>query len=407
MIKENSKIKKILLIILLLSIVLLNSEDITASTATTLRELKNELAALKSEESESNEKVESTQEEITANNKEIAEAYAKIESAKNSIEISEKKIEESNMEIEHLSEIAAELLVMYEQLQNQDTYMSFVTASSTLTELVMRIDAITMLSDYNEQTIISLEQLIIENEEEKISLIQKQEELNKNIDIYQEKIIALKDDLQHFAEITEDIEDQIKNQEKLIDYYEDLGCELDQNLNDCVSIANNISWMKPTNYGYISSAYGYRYIWGSYSFHNGIDVAGNAEGTPIYSTAAGTVSAVTYYSSCGGNKVYVHSYVDGKAYTISYLHLLSINVKVGDKVTTDTKIGTVGGGAQTSHYDACSTGAHLHYGVSTGFYLGFGPDSYSSYTTYVANAIEPPGFPDKYGSYYSRTAWFD
>ena len=70
---------------------------------------------------------------------------------------------------------------------------------------------------------------------------------------------------------------------------------------------------------------------GYYKFHNGIDL-GIGEGTKIYAAASGTVAAITKKSSCGGNKVYVHSYVNGKAYTHYYFHLLKIDVKVGDKV---------------------------------------------------------------------------
>ncbi|MFI3260742.1 MAG: peptidoglycan DD-metalloendopeptidase family protein [bacterium] len=396
---------KIFMVILLISIIIVDSMPVTAVAATTLRDLKNELAALVQEKTTSENQVNSTEAQINANNKEIAEAYTAIEEAKNNIIISEKKIEETNEEIENLSVIAAELLVMYEQMQNQDTYMSFVTASSSLTELIMRLDAITMLTDYNEQTILTLENLIIENEKEQVLLVKTQEELKGNIATYESKIVSLQGDLKYFAEITEDIDDQINNQQKLIEYYEDLGCGLDQNLDECVEIANNVSWMKPLNYGIVTSLFGYRYIWGSYSFHNGIDIGGNAEGTKVYSIAAGTVAAITERSSCGGNKVYVHSYVDGKAYTAAYLHLLNINVKVGDKVTTDTVVGTIGGGSGT-WWDTCTTGAHLHLTIATGFYLGGGSDSYSNYYTYVANSIEPPGFPGLYNSFSSRTAWF-
>lgn len=408
MIKNNIiKIFKYSVFAALIVAVFIDISNIDAEVATTLRDLKNELEILKAEKEESDENVDNTESQIAANNEEIATAYSKIEEAEAAIEISEKKIEESNIEIEELSETAAQLMILYEQLQNQDTYLSFITASSSLTELIMRIDAINQLLEYNEKTITTLENLIVENEQEQISLIKSQEELAENIADYKEKIEALEDDLQYFAEITEDIDDQINNQETLIEYYEDLGCELDQNLEDCVEIANNVTWLKPLEYAYVTSEFGYRYIFGSWSFHNGIDLGGNAEGTPVYASVAGTVAAITVKSSCGGNKVYIHSYVDGEPYTTAYLHLLTINVEVGDQVTTDTMIGTVGGGSQTSSYDSCSTGAHLHFTVATGFYLGGGSDSYSSYSTYVANSIEPPGYPDLYGKFYSRTAWFD
>ncbi len=404
MIKKKSNC---LFIVLIIFILFHSTEVVNAKSANTLRDLQNELQGLKNSKAESDAKTKSTEDEINQKNEDIASSYVKIEEATADIEISKNKIEESNVKIEELTGVAGELMVLYEKLQNQDTYLSFVTDSSTLTELIMRVDAINELLKYNKDTINSLEKLIIENEEEQVKLIKSQETLEKNIISYQSKIEKLEGDLQYFAQITEDIDDQIKNQQKLIDYYEDLGCKIDQDLDECVKIANNVRWMKPLNYGYVTSLFGYRYIWGSYSFHNGIDLGGNKEGTPVYASVAGTVAAITYKSSCGGNKVYIHAYVDGKPYTTAYFHLLTINVKVGDQVSTDTMVGTVGGGKQTMSYDKCSTGAHLHFTVAKGFYLGGTSGSYSNYSTFVANSIEPPGFPNLHGSFNSRTTWFD
>lgn len=402
MMKKILKSKVLILLILCIVSVPINIE---AASPKTLNDMYKELNSLKSQKTENDNKTYNTEKEIATKNQDIAKSYEAIEQAKIDIQISEKRIEESNKEIEKLSETAAELMLMYEKLQNQDTYLSFVTGANSLTDLIMRIDAITQLMDYNQETIVKLENLIKENKAEKTNLIKTQETLEKNIKSYEKKIDSLENDLRYFSEIVEDIDDQIKNLNSNIKHYENLGCKPNQDLDECVAIANNASWLKPLNYGYITSGFGYRYIWGKYSFHNGIDMGGNREGTPVYASVSGTVAALTWYSSCGGNKVYIHSYVDGKPYTTAYFHLLTINVKVGDKVTTDTKIGTVGGGAQTKHYDRCSTGAHLHFTVANGFYLGGGAHGYSSYSTFVARSIEPPGYPNLYGSFNSRYAW--
>ena len=82
------------------------------------------------------------------------------------------------------------------------------------------------------------------------------------------------------------------------------------------------------------------------------------------------------------------------------MHLLTINVSVGDKVTNQTIVGTVGGGKGTP-WDSCSTGAHLHFGLGTGWY----GTTYTSYAKWVANLVDPKNYlklPD-YGKYfYSR-----
>ena len=400
------KYTKILFIFLIVFSLFCQPIEVDAKSAETLRELKKELNDLKKQKNDSDKKEENTKDEINDKNKQIQDAYFAIEKANSDIEASKKKIEESNKEITELSKIAGELMVLYEQMQNNDGYLEFVTGASSLTELIMRMDAIDSLLDYNKETIDKLENLIVSNEKEQVSLIKKQDDLKKSISSYESSIAGLKEDLKYFAEITEDIDDQIKNQQTLINYYEDLGCKIDQNLTDCVSIANNRGWVKPLDYGYVTSLFGYRYIFGKYSFHNGIDLGGNREGTNVYSTTSGTVAAITRRSSCGGNKVYVHAYVNGAPYTMAYLHLRDIKVSVGDKVNINTVVGTVGGGASTP-WDRCTTGAHLHFTVAKGFYLGGGSGSYSSYSTYVARSIKPPGFPGLYGKFYSRTAWFD
>ncbi len=407
MIKKGlNLIGKVLLIVLVVSPYILEPMVVNAQSADTLRELRDELSALESKKNETSGNVAATQDQINKQNQEIADAYANIEKSNNDIALAEQKIAESEVEIDKLQEDASALMVMFEQLNNNEVYLEYVTGASSMTDLIMRTDAINQLLEYNKNTIDTLENLILENEQATLDLIEHKDTLSKNIVEYEKKISSLSVDLASFTEISEDIDDQIKNQRSLIEYYENLGCKEDQSLTECVAVANNVSWLKPFDYGVVTSIYGYRYLWGRLDFHNAVDIGGNWEGTPIYSITNGTVSAVTYRSGCGGTKVYVHSYVNGQAYTVSYLHLLQHNVNVGDKVTTNTVIGTVGGGSQT-WWDSCSTGAHLHLGVATGFYLGGGPDGYSSYSTYVARAIEPPGYPGLYGAFYSRTQWFD
>ncbi len=371
----------------------------------TLAGLRDELADLKAQRNETNANVDNTQSQINSNNQEISNAYSSIEQAKIDIELALKEIDDTNIKIEETAAHVSELMVLFEQISNNDSYLEYATGAANMTDLIMRTDAVNQLLDYNKTQIDELERLINSNEQKQLDLINQQDQLEKNIVDYENKIDSLEVDLAGFVEISEDIDDQIKNQEALIEYYDDIGCEENEDLDACLSrVGNNINnsgFKKPTNYGVVTSLFGYRWLWGSYSFHNAVDIGGNREGTPVYSTTNGTVAAVTYRSSCGGTKVYIHSYVNGEPYTMSYLHLLVASVSVGDHVTTQTQIGTVGGGTQT-WWDNCSTGAHLHYGVATGFYLGGGAHGYSSYSTYVASAIEPPGYPGLYGTYNSR-----
>ena len=125
-----------------------------------------------------------------------------------------------------------------------------------------------------------------------------------------------------------------------------------------------------------------------YTMHNGVDIGGNSTGTKVFSAAAGKVNKVVNKSSCGGNMVYIQHTVNGKKYRTVYMHLHTIKVKVGDIVTANTQIGTVGGGES---YDACSTGPHLHFGLLKGW---------EGYTYYdPRNYVNLPG---KGGRFYTR-----
>ena len=116
-----------------------------------------------------------------------------------------------------------------------------------------------------------------------------------------------------------------------------------------------------------------------------MDIGGNAKGTPIYAPANGTVASVVYKSSCGGNIIYMHFTVNGKAYTGEFAHLTSINVKKGQYVTKGSVIGTIGGDSSTWYYDKCTTGLHLHYAIAYGYYLGGGSNGYTSWSTFTSN----------------------
>ena len=80
------------------------------------------------------------------------------------------------------------------------------------------------------------------------------------------------------------------------------------------------------------------------------------------------VGKIIRKASCGGNQVYVFHTINGKQVTSMYMHLLTINVNLGDQVTSNTVVGTVGGGRNTASWENCSTGAHLHFTLANGWY---------------------------------------
>jgi len=379
-----------------------NTKAVTIKQGQTLADLRADLKALQKEKVESQNKQKKTQSEIDAEKNNIASANHEIEEANLQISLLTEAIENTNTEISKLKEDTESLLLLYQKLETENIYLSYITGATSMTELIMRMDAINQVTEYNQEKLNDLELLIKNNEKMSDELEDYQVTLNSKIETYEENIKSLDRDLADLVEGAEDINSEIAGVKELINYYEKVGCKENEDLTACVSIANNSGFARPLTRGKITSPFGWRVhptkkVW---KFHNGIDIGGNSEGTKIYSSAAGIVGKITRKSSCGGNMVYIWVYVKDVPYTVVYMHLLDVYVNVGDKVTTSTVIGTVGGGKGTRSYDKCTTGAHLHYGVSkNNHYLKSKSESYSKFT---ANMINPPGFPS-YGSwFYSR-----
>lgn len=401
------KIRKLLLLFCLIGF--LNVRQVTAA-ANTLQDLKDELAALKKQKADNEASKNKTEAEINAEKENISNAHSAVEKAEQDILIAEEKIKESNEGINKTKQESEKLLVFYEIMQGQDNFAEYMSGASSMSDLMLRIDAISQILKYNQEKLETLENLIQTNKEMQLELAQKQQDLKNKINKYENSLSSLQNNLSSLVEVSLDINSQIKAQQELIEYYENIGCQNSDLLSVCVNVTDNSRWLRPTLKGTITSGFGYRsfYLNGKpYSdYHNAVDVGGLAGGTAVYAAANGTVAAVIKKAKCGGNQIFLHVRVNGEAYTVSYAHLLDVYVKVGDKVTSQDVIGTLGGGGKTlkknGGWDTCSTGWHLHFGIAKGFYLGGGSEGYSSYSKFVAKSIAPPMMPTYGKKYYSR-----
>lgn len=406
--KICSVVFRLSLCVMMMVPLVLEPFTVRAKEATTIKELEEQLAELQRQKTETQNNKKLTQSQINDKKNQIGAAYQEIEKNQTKIEDAKVEIAKSEEEISSKTEEMESLLRFLQVMNGENAYMEYIAGASTPTDFVMRVSAIEQITNYNKDVIEDLEGTIRQKEQLQLELAEREKELNKNIASYNDKIASLTSQMESLNEINEDIDSQIKNQKELIRYYKSVCPNDTTPLKSCVAVAASTGWLRPTVKGVITSPWGYRThpITGKVnSFHNAVDIGGNPEGTPVYSTANGMVAAITKRASCGGNIVYIHHTVGGKAYTSYYAHLLTYNVKVGDVVTTSTVVGTVGGGEGTKAYERCSTGPHLHYGVTKGWYLGGGPDGYSSWSKLIANNINPPGFPNNGAVrtwYYSR-----
>ena len=94
------------------------------------------------------------------------------------------------------------------------------------------------------------------------------------------------------------------------------------------------------------------YSQGFYGRHPGVDIK-SKRGTNILAVASGTVIEVEHQRFGYGNKVVLEH--NGQLQTL-YAHMDTVDVNVGDSVTKETVLGTVG-------MTGWTTGPHLHFEV--------------------------------------------
>ncbi|ROQ04951.1 MULTISPECIES: peptidoglycan DD-metalloendopeptidase family protein [unclassified Curtobacterium] len=114
-------------------------------------------------------------------------------------------------------------------------------------------------------------------------------------------------------------------------------------------------WTRPiTSYSFYQ-AYGYRIhpVYGDYRLHAGADFSAPC-GTPLYATAAGTVTYAGPYGGYGNIIIIDH----GGGITSAYAHVYAtgIYVRTGQTVAAGTNIAGVGNAG-------VSTGCHLHFEI--------------------------------------------
>lgn len=401
-----------ILVISLLGLLLLDPIKVDAK-ANTLRELRTELKALKDKKAANASKKSLTKKEINNKNSQIDKAYNEITSSQTKVAEAKATIEKTNAKINELKAKNKELMTYFQIMQGENVYLEFVSNSSTMTELIMRNDAINRLAEYQQEKLVEMNDLIKVNEQTQVDMKKYEKELENNITKYKQTVQSLEDDLSALDEIGLDIDDEIQSKQELIKAYEEMGCKEDEDLDVCSQINGSATWLKPLKKGRINSIFGTRTdpFTGQKKVHKAVDIGGNPEGTKVYAVGNGVVLALrnaeqkhkeTGKKYCGGTQVYIQVKIAGKYYVTIYAHLLKLYVKVGDKVTADTVIGLQGGGSGTKKWESCSTGTHLHFGVSEGK-----PSKNQTVSSFhSANVIVPPGFPKKGAWFYSRTQWF-
>ena len=355
-------------------------------SAITINDYINELNKLEAKKAGQLAEQEKTEQEIQAAKKEMEQISNKIVQASEDISKFESEISELEKKIDIKEKQIKDLVSFLQISDSENFYLKYIFGAENFTDLIYRISVIEQLTTKSDELIDEMNSLISENKKKIEELEQKKVELNEmNIQVLQ-KINELGKEKEKYFDETLTIDEEIRTVKNQIKLYRDLGCKDDENISTCTSmIPSSSGFIRPVRNGAITDNYGVRTApcYGCSTFHKGIDIGGNREGTTVMAAAAGRVVDVDKYT-CGGKVITINHNINGKEFSTRYFHLLKTNVKVGDIVAQGEKIAEVGGG-NTAYYDSCSTGPHLHFEVIISHY---------NYSTYYSNIRDPRNYVD-------------
>lgn len=117
--------------------------------------------------------------------------------------------------------------------------------------------------------------------------------------------------------------------------------------------SSNASYLNPLPGAVLTSSFGARVnpITNRYSFHEGVDLAGNF-GDPVRAARSGTVTYAGWLEGYGYTVIIEH----GQGITTLYGHNSSLSVNIGQNVRAGQTIASVGSTGQ-------STGPHVHFEI--------------------------------------------
>lgn len=347
--------------------------------ATSINDYRNRIAALEKEKAESEQKSEDTQKKIDAAEARIAEITRKIAEAKKSQEELKKEIAELEKEIKVKDKEIKELMVFYQVSENDNFYLKFVFGAESFEDFIYRFSVAEQLTDANDKLVDEMNVLIKKNEKKVKQLEEQKKKLNQLNGEISKEIEKLGNQKKKYEKESMSVDEEIDTMKDQIKYYKDKGCGEYEDVAICSMptgygsadsdasslIPSATGFIRPLAHGYITSYYGGRIhpIFGTASYHSGVDIAQNT-GTTIMASNKGQVVGAGWYDGYG-YAVMVYHGAAGYDYTTLYGHMSSISVSMGQAVSRGQKLGEVGS-------TGWSTGPHLHFQAmyGNGYNLG-------------------------------------
>ncbi len=307
-----------------------------------------------------NDKIEATNEQITAYGQLIADAQDNLENAETELEELSRQHRDRIRAMEEQGGVS-----YWEVIFESSSFMALLDRLNMVEEINdadrRRIEQMRIVADVVSATRESLETEKANLEDTRIQLAEDEAMLQQRRAESDELLHELEQKTDEFELLLEESE---AKQEELMQEIAAKEKEYKQakHNEELARLAlkgqnppSDASWRSPVSGYTLTSAFGMRKhpVLGVVRMHNGVDMA-CAEGTPIYATRAGTVTAASYQAGGAGNYVSIN-HLDG--FSSVYMHMTHYVVSRGQSVSQGQLIGYVGS-------TGISTGPHLHFGVS-------------------------------------------
>ena len=338
--------------------------------AKSLKQLRDELKKDEARQAQLIAEQKAKQRKIEAANNEISDLAQEINRKENKVSDSKNKIKQLESDIKDKQKEIDNLLSFLQVSNGENIYLEYVFEAKSFSDFIYRSAVIEQLAQYNDELIDDMYEKIENNKLLQVQLNQEINSSEKAIDNLEKVLRKYGLEMSDLASDQKDIKADIRARKVEIAEYEKVykanKCNENVEITKCVSVPPAGELVRPLKSGRMTSNYGMydTYNNGRWRMHNGVDIGGNSVGTKVYAAAAGKVNKIVKKAYCGGNIVYIQHTINGKQLRTVYMHLHSINVKVGQIVTALTQVGTVGG---NESYEHCSTGAHLHFAIMKGW----------------------------------------
>ena len=335
-----------------------SKEDVNNAKQNT-QNAKNDVKAAEEKQKQAIAQYEAIDKQITDTEDEISIIEKQIEQTKLDLAAKEEELKAAQEEFDKYQELfLSRAGTMYEN--GNTAYIEILFGAENFSDFISKMEIISQVMEYDKDILNKLEEgrnaienakneiegILKRQEQNAVSLKERQDNLTQVLAQKQALIDELKKDVEKYKAIYESAE---KAEAEMIRQY---NASLSYSANPVKYTGGKFTWPVPSS-SRITSQYGYRIhpVYNTKKFHSGIDI-GASYGVDIIAAADGTVTLATTNGGYGKCVVINH----GSGITTLYAHNSSLLVSVGDKVTRGQVIAKAGS-------TGVSTGPHCHFEV--------------------------------------------